>query len=63
MSIVMLFPLEQLIVPPLHESIQVGTSWGGHRDLITIGPDLQTHQSNEGLQWFVGLESRRAEER
>lgn len=62
-SVVVLFPLEQLSVPPLHESLQVGTSWGGHGDLVAVGPDLQTHQSDEGPQGFVGLQNRRRDER
>lgn len=57
MCVVMLFPFHQLRVSPLHESIQVSPSWGGHRDQVPIGPDLQPHQSNEGPQWLVCLQA------
>lgn len=49
MCVVMWFLFYQLRVSPLHESIQVGPGRGGHRDLVTIGPDLQPHQCDEGL--------------
>lgn len=55
MGVVMLLPFHQLRVPPVGESIQVSPSWGGHRDLVTIGPDLQPHQSDEGPQRLVDL--------
>lgn len=57
MCVVMLFPFHQLRVSPLHERIQVGPGRGGHRDLVTIGPDLKTHQSNEGPQGLICLQA------
>lgn len=55
MCIVMFYPHHQLRVSPLHESIQVCSCWGGHRDQVTIRPYLQPHQSNKGPQRFVDL--------
>lgn len=55
MGVVMLLPFHQLRVSPAGESIQVSPSWGGHRDLVTTGPDLQPHQSDEGPQRLVNL--------
>lgn len=55
MSVVVLLSLQQLRVSPLHERIQVGAGWGGHGDQVSIGPDLQTHQGDEGPQRLVGL--------
>lgn len=60
-GVVMLLPLHQLRVSPAGESIQVGPSWGGHRDLVTVGPDLQPHQSDEGPQRLVDLRATRRE--
>lgn len=54
----MLLPFQQLRVSPGGESIQVSPSWGGHRDLVTIGPDLQPHESDEGPQRLVDLRAR-----
>lgn len=55
MSIVVFRPLYQLRVPPLHEGVQVSSSWRSHCDLVTVGPDLQSHQGDEGPQGFIGL--------
>lgn len=60
MCVVMLFLFEQIRVPPFHKSIEVGTGWGGHSDQVTIGPDLQPHQSNESPQGLVSLQAKPA---
>lgn len=55
MGVVVLLSLQQLRVSPLHEPVQVGAGRGGHGDQVPIGPDLQTHQGDEGPQRLVGL--------
>lgn len=55
--VVVLLSLHQLRVSPLHEGVQGGPSWGGHRDQVPVGPDLQPHQSNESPEGLVGLRS------
>lgn len=55
MGVVVLLSLQQLGVSPLHEPVQVGAGRGGHGDQVPIGPDLQTHQGDEGPQRLVGL--------
>lgn len=57
MSVVVLLPLEQLVVPPPHEGVQAGPRGGGDGDLVPAGPHLRPHQSDEGLQGSVGLQT------
>lgn len=55
MCVVVLLPLEQLSVPPLHEGSQVSPSWGSDADQVSGRPYLQTHQGDEGSQGLVDL--------
>lgn len=55
MGVVVLLSLQQVRVSPSHEPIQVRAGRGGHGDQVPIGPDLQTHQGDEGPQRLVGL--------
>lgn len=60
MCVVVLLPLEQLRVPPLHEGVQVVSGRGGDADQVPVGPDLQAHQGDEGPQRLVDLGERPA---
>lgn len=62
MGIVIWLPFQQVIVPPVHESVQVCPSRRGHIDQVTAGPDLQPHQSDEGPQGLVCLKEIRERE-
>lgn len=55
MCVVVLLPLEQLRVPPLHEGVQVDSGRRRDADQVSVGPDLQAHQGDEGPQRLVDL--------
>lgn len=55
MCVVVLRPLQQLRVPPPHEGVQVGSGWRRDADQVSVGPDLQAHQGDEGPQRLVDL--------